>query len=70
MKFTTHPRRSANFRVLKAVGVPAILVELGYLSNDDDEKLLTSAEWRAETAEKLAAAIDAFMSEHEARIPL
>ncbi len=70
MKFTAHPRRSANFRVLKATGVPAILIELGYLSNDDDEKLLTSAEWRAETAEKLAAAINAFMSEHEARIPL
>lgn len=70
MKFTAHPRRSANFRVLKAAGVPAILIELGYLSNDDDEKLLTSAEWRAETAEKLAAAVNAFMSEHEARIPL
>jgi N-acetylmuramoyl-L-alanine amidase len=70
MKFTAHPRRSANFRVLKTTGVPAILIELGYLSNDDDEKLLTSAEWRAETAEKLAAAVHAFMSEHQARLPL
>jgi N-acetylmuramoyl-L-alanine amidase len=70
MKFNVRPRRSANLRVLKATGVPAILVELGYLSNDDDEKLLISPEWRATTAASLAEAVSAFLSERQAHIPL
>jgi N-acetylmuramoyl-L-alanine amidase len=70
MKFNVRPRRSANLRVLKAAGVPAILVELGYLSNDDDEKLLTSPEWRAATAGSLAEAVGAFLTDRQAHIPL
>ncbi len=70
MKFNYRPQRSANLRVLKAAGVPAVLIELGYLSNIEDEKLLTSPEWRAKTATALAAAVSEFMSERIARIPL
>lgn len=70
MKFNVRPRRSANLRVLKAAGVPAILIELGYLSNDDDEKLLTSAEWRAATAASLAEAVNAFMATRYPHFPL
>jgi N-acetylmuramoyl-L-alanine amidase len=70
MKFNIRPHRSANLRVLKAAGVPAVLLELGYLSNDEDEKLLTSSEWRAATATALANAVHTFMSEHQSRLPL
>jgi N-acetylmuramoyl-L-alanine amidase len=70
MKFNLRPQRSANLRVLKAAGVPAVLIELGYLSHTEDEKLLTSPEWRAKTAAALAAAISDFMSERQAHIPL
>jgi N-acetylmuramoyl-L-alanine amidase len=70
MKFGARPRRSANLRVLKAPGVPAILIELGYLSNDDDEQLLISPDWRAAMATNLAAAVNAFLSERQAHIPL
>jgi N-acetylmuramoyl-L-alanine amidase len=70
MKFNIRPHRSANLRVLKAVGVPAVLIELGYLSNDDDEKLLISPEWRAATAARLADTVNQFMSERQAHIPL
>ncbi len=70
MKFNIRPHRSANLRVLKATGVPAVLIELGYLSNDDDEKLLISSEWRASTAASLAEAVNAFMTERQAHIPL
>lgn len=63
IKFNSRPHRSANLRVLKAAGVPAILIELGYLSNDEDEKLLTSSDWRAAKAAVIADAISAFMSE-------
>ncbi len=70
MKFNIRPQRSANLRVLKSAGVPAVLIELGYLSNTDDEKLLTSPEWRAVTAAAVAKAVHAFMSEHQSRLPL
>lgn len=70
MRFNLRPQRSANLRVLKAEGVPAVLIELGYLSNSDDEKLLISPEWRKATATALASAIDSFMSERQARLPL
>jgi N-acetylmuramoyl-L-alanine amidase len=70
MKFNSRPHRSANLRVLKAMGVPAVLIELGYLSNDEDERLLTSSEWRAAKAALLADTINAFMSERQAQIPL
>jgi N-acetylmuramoyl-L-alanine amidase len=70
MKFNSRPHRSANLRVLKAMGVPAVLIELGYLSNDEDERLLTSSEWRAAKAALLADTINAFMSERQVQIPL
>jgi N-acetylmuramoyl-L-alanine amidase len=70
MKFNLRPQRSANLRVLKAAGVPAVLIELGYLSNIEDEKLLISPEWRGKTATAMAAAITSFMVERIARIPL
>lgn len=69
-RFNTRPHRSANLRVLKSVGVPAVLIELGYLSNDDDEKLLISKEWRASTAQLVADAVNSFMAERQARMPL
>ena len=70
MKFNSRPHRSANLRVLKAMGVPSVLIELGYLSNDEDERLLTSNDWRAAKAALLADTINAFMSERQAQIPL
>ena len=44
------PHRSAGFRVLKAPDVPSVLVELGYLSNPKDEKLLNDPDWRGRAA--------------------
>jgi N-acetylmuramoyl-L-alanine amidase len=54
---TGKPVRSAGFVVLKAPDVPSVLVELGYLSNPDDERLLTDQSWRQRTARALAQAI-------------
>ena len=36
-----HTHRQAGFAVLTSPDIPAALVELGYLSNAQDEKLLT-----------------------------
>src|SRR6185503_19437912 len=54
------PLKSAGFRVLKAPDVPSVLIELGFLSNPDDEKQLMSDSWRAKMADKIAAAIDGY----------
>ncbi|MEO0426671.1 MAG: N-acetylmuramoyl-L-alanine amidase [Pseudomonadota bacterium] len=55
---TTRPHRKANFRVLRSVDFPAILVELGFLSNEGDRKRLTDRRWQAMAADKMTAAID------------
>ena len=55
-----NPHRSAGFRVLKAPDVPSVLVELGYLSNPDDEEQLRSADWRAKAADSISKAVAAF----------
>jgi N-acetylmuramoyl-L-alanine amidase len=52
--------KSAGFRVLKAPDIPSVLVELGYVSNRQDIKSLTSADWREHTADSIARAIDRF----------
>jgi N-acetylmuramoyl-L-alanine amidase len=57
-----HPLKSAGFKVLLAPDVPSVLVELGYMSTKDDLKQLTSANWRARTAEALAQAVDAYFT--------
>lgn len=55
-----NPQRSAGFRVLTAHDVPSALVELGYLSNKLDEKLMTTDEWRGRMSAALVAAIDSY----------
>lgn len=55
-----NPHRQAGFRVLQSPDLPSALVELGYLSNPEDEKLLTDDEWRKKTAGLLARSIDAY----------
>ena len=52
------PHRSAAFVVLKAPDVPAVLIELGYLSNAHDCAQMGTAEWRDATAQAIAGAVD------------
>lgn len=60
MPMHKHPFKSAGFRVLTAPDVPSVLIELGYVSNRDDMKNLTSEAWRARVSEKMVDAIHAF----------
>ena len=57
-----NPVKSAGFRVLKAPDVPSVLLELGYMSNREDLKLLKSEAWRQKTVETVAKAVDTFFS--------
>jgi N-acetylmuramoyl-L-alanine amidase len=70
-KGTLHTKklRSAGFRVLKAPDIPSVLLELGFLSNPDDEKRLTSEAWRDRTADAVQESIDAYFARRLARNP-
>ncbi|WP_246806211.1 N-acetylmuramoyl-L-alanine amidase [Rhizobium lusitanum] len=52
-----NPHRHAGFQVLTAPDVPSILLELGFLSNKEDEKLLLDADWRQKVADRLTEAV-------------
>ena len=52
--------RQAGFAVLTSPEVPAALVELGYLSNPQDEKLLTVRQHQISLARALRASVDAY----------
>jgi N-acetylmuramoyl-L-alanine amidase len=57
-----NPHRFAGFKVLRAPDVPSVLVELGYLSNPEDEAQLLNPEWRDKAASSIINAISAFAS--------
>ncbi len=66
VSLNSNPWRRAAFRVLKAPEVPSVLLELGYLSSPDDEKLFASDAWPSGEAKAVARAIEAFLNEREA----
>lgn len=57
-----NPHRFAGFQVLRAPDVPSVLVEIGYLSNKDDEKLLKDVVWRKRAVERIAHAVAKYYS--------
>jgi N-acetylmuramoyl-L-alanine amidase len=61
------PHQEAGFRVLEAPDVPSAMVELGFMSNADDEKLLLSDDWRQKTADSMAGAIAGYFKTKLAR---
>jgi N-acetylmuramoyl-L-alanine amidase len=68
-KLHKHPLKSAGFKVLKAPDVPSVLIELGYMSNKDDLKLMTSEKWRGKTAGAIAQAVNTFFATRLAGSP-
>jgi len=52
--------RFAGFAVLKAPDVPSVLVELGFLSNREDERMLMRSGYRQRLAGAIARAINAY----------
>ncbi|PIT68222.1 N-acetylmuramoyl-L-alanine amidase family protein [Bartonella tribocorum] len=55
-----NPHRYANFQVLRASDIPSVLIEVGYLSNREDEKLLNDPHWRKQMAVSIAHSIRQF----------
>jgi N-acetylmuramoyl-L-alanine amidase len=52
--------KQAPFRVLIGVNAPAVLVEVAFITNPEEEKKLASEEFRRQTAETLAGSLDTF----------
>jgi N-acetylmuramoyl-L-alanine amidase len=63
------PQRSAAFKVLKQTHAPSVLVELGYLSHLEDEKLLNTPQWQKLAAASIAGAIDAYFAKRTVSTP-
>lgn len=55
-----NPHRHAGFRVLTAPDVPSILLELGFLSNKEDEQLLVDPAWQKKVAGLIANAVEEY----------
>ncbi len=55
-----NPHRYAGFQVLRAHDVPSILLELGFLSNKEDEALLLDPAWRGKIADLLTQAVQRY----------
>lgn len=60
--------RRGNFKVLLAPDVPAVLLELAFISNSKDEANLKSEAWRKRSMAAVAGAIDAYFDERRASL--
>ena len=63
------PIQQAPFRVLVGANMPAVLVEIGYLSHPDEEKALASGVHQDKVAQALLDAITAFRTRLETPAP-
>ena len=60
VKTVSNTHRFAGFAVLKAPDVPSVLLELGYLSNPDEEKKLRQKNYRKNLAKATLKAVNKF----------
>lgn len=61
IRFRSQFHRFAGFQVLRNLGVPAVLLECGYLSNAEDAAFLFSAEGQRRLGEGIARAAEAWL---------
>ena len=59
----TRAHRDAGYMVLLAPDVPAVLLEMGFVTNLDDEKFLADAEKRARFTSAIADGIDDYFTQ-------
>ena len=59
---TRDPIRGAAFVVLKSPDVPSVLLELGFLSDEADARLIASDAWRQKVAGALSRAVESYFA--------
>lgn len=62
LRLLDNPARHAGFVVLKAADIPSVLVEMGFMSNPQDEAALRQGQHRARVATAMRQAIDAYFA--------
>lgn len=64
------PGQQAAFRVLKTAQFPSVLIELAYVTNQQDALNLKSDEWREKVADSIVQAVENYFSTEVARLPM
>ena len=66
-RFTTPNRgvKQAGFHVLVGASMPNVLVELGFITNKSDHRLLSQSKYRKKMAEAIFDAIVTYKNEYE-----
>lgn len=59
-KLLRRPHRNASLAVLTGIDIPSVLIELGYLSNSEEERLLKTQRYRTKLTYGIVKAIDAY----------
>lgn len=59
----SNAHRMAGFAVLKSTNIPAVLLELGYLSNRQEEKLLQKKSYRKDLGKAIVRAVDTYFKQ-------
>ncbi|CAH2600210.1 N-acetylmuramoyl-L-alanine amidase [Rhodovastum atsumiense] len=62
LRLLQNPARHAGFVVLKAADIPSVLVEMGFMSNREDEAALRRPQYRARIAAAMKRAVDAYFN--------
>jgi N-acetylmuramoyl-L-alanine amidase len=63
IRLLQHPARHAPFMVLRAADIPSVLVEMGFMSNREDEAALRQPRHRARVASAMKRAVDAWFAQ-------
>jgi N-acetylmuramoyl-L-alanine amidase len=69
VEMSPRPLQQAPFRVLVGANMPAVLIEIGYLSNPEEEKALSSGAYQDRVAGAIFDAISRFRDEVERPAP-
>ena len=59
--------RQAGFLVLRKTSMPSVLIEVGFISNSEEERFLASADGQAKLARSISNAFDAYKKTIDAR---
>ena len=62
VRLLPNPARHARFMVLRAADIPSVLVEMGFMSNREDEAALRTPGHRAQVAAAVCRAISAYLA--------
>ena len=57
MNLLQRTHRFAGFAVLKSLDIPSVLIEMGYLSNKEDSKLLVNKNYQKKISRKIVSAV-------------